>query len=178
MALFSLLYRASSDWESSLRAEPIRPPHDEDLAYGSKYVMPKRPLGFQRKPSMTDSSTRLSALNCCKAPDPAPVRQTATRSPGCICSLTNLPSELRTSAMLLKERPRSSTISTMVRRTSSGRSCASGGGGKVATELGEGFSRAALSSAALDTDRKSTRLNSSHLGISYAVFCLKKQKIL
>src|SRR5438045_4448017 len=24
------------------------------------------------------------------------------------------------------------------------------------------------------TDRKSTRLNSSHLGISYAVFCLKK----
>src|ERR1039458_4460355 len=24
-------------------------------------------------------------------------------------------------------------------------------------------------------DRKSTRLNSSHLGISYAVFCLKKQ---
>src|SRR5262245_63101414 len=26
------------------------------------------------------------------------------------------------------------------------------------------------------TDRKSTRLNSSHLGISYAVFCLKKNK--
>src|ERR1039458_10619812 len=25
-------------------------------------------------------------------------------------------------------------------------------------------------------DRKSTRLNSSHLGISYAVFCLKKHK--
>src|ERR1035438_7468559 len=28
-----------------------------------------------------------------------------------------------------------------------------------------------------DTDRKSTRLNSSHLGISYAVFCLKKSKL-
>src|SRR5205814_5086735 len=28
-----------------------------------------------------------------------------------------------------------------------------------------------------DEDRKSTRLNSSHLGISYAVFCLKKKKI-
>src|ERR1039457_4536138 len=28
---------------------------------------------------------------------------------------------------------------------------------------------------AADTDRKSTRLNSSHLVISYAVFCLKKQ---
>src|ERR1035441_9358851 len=25
-----------------------------------------------------------------------------------------------------------------------------------------------------ESDRKSTRLNSSHLGISYAVFCLKK----
>src|SRR5258705_4435160 len=30
--------------------------------------------------------------------------------------------------------------------------------------------------AARETDRKSTRLNSSHLGISYAVFCLKKKK--
>src|SRR5437899_5308486 len=29
----------------------------------------------------------------------------------------------------------------------------------------------------LSEDRKSTRLNSSHLGISYAVFCLKKKKI-
>src|SRR5436309_4347987 len=30
--------------------------------------------------------------------------------------------------------------------------------------------------AALDGDRKSTRLNSSHVKISYAVFCLKKKK--
>src|ERR1039458_4537021 len=30
----------------------------------------------------------------------------------------------------------------------------------------------------LRIDRKSTRLNSSHLGISYAVFCLKKKKII
>src|SRR2546426_3259422 len=30
--------------------------------------------------------------------------------------------------------------------------------------------------AALVLDRKSTRLNSSHLVISYAVFCLKKKK--
>src|SRR5256885_4315286 len=28
-----------------------------------------------------------------------------------------------------------------------------------------------------DADRKSTRLNSSHLVISYAVFCLKKKKV-
>src|SRR2546430_16163824 len=30
--------------------------------------------------------------------------------------------------------------------------------------------------ACLDRDRKSTRLNSSHSQISYAVFCLKKKK--
>src|SRR3989442_11015627 len=30
----------------------------------------------------------------------------------------------------------------------------------------------------LDRDRKSTRLNSSHVRISYAVFCLKKKKQL
>src|SRR5256885_2335227 len=30
--------------------------------------------------------------------------------------------------------------------------------------------------ALVDADRKSTRLNSSHLVISYAVFCLKKKK--
>src|SRR5699024_11927327 len=29
----------------------------------------------------------------------------------------------------------------------------------------------------LQLDRKSTRLNSSHVSISYAVFCLKKKKI-
>src|SRR5258705_3653437 len=33
-----------------------------------------------------------------------------------------------------------------------------------------------LVSCRLRIDRKSTRLNSSHLGISYAVFCLKKKK--
>src|SRR5690349_23454973 len=32
------------------------------------------------------------------------------------------------------------------------------------------------STSARDTDRKSTRLNSSHVEISYAVFCLKKKK--
>src|SRR3712207_8182551 len=29
----------------------------------------------------------------------------------------------------------------------------------------------------IETDRKSTRLNSSHANISYAVFCLKKKQI-
>src|SRR3989454_8631266 len=34
-----------------------------------------------------------------------------------------------------------------------------------------------LASTTLNRDRKSTRLNSSHLVISYAVFCLKKKNI-
>src|SRR5262245_62708159 len=36
--------------------------------------------------------------------------------------------------------------------------------------------RRAGAPSASTRDRKSTRLNSSHLGISYAVFCLKKKK--
>src|SRR3712207_7712971 len=37
--------------------------------------------------------------------------------------------------------------------------------------------RASQQHAPLRRDRKSTRLNSSHANISYAVFCLKKKKI-
>src|SRR3712207_7633365 len=36
--------------------------------------------------------------------------------------------------------------------------------------------RLARGEAAVELDRKSTRLNSSHANISYAVFCLKKKK--
>src|ERR1035438_10307169 len=36
--------------------------------------------------------------------------------------------------------------------------------------------KAAGTGTGIEIDRKSTRLNSSHLGISYAVFCLKKKK--
>src|SRR5205814_9267637 len=39
-----------------------------------------------------------------------------------------------------------------------------------------GVGEAEESGQPCDGDRKSTRLNSSHLGISYAVFCLKKKK--
>src|SRR5436853_1577787 len=44
----------------------------------------------------------------------------------------------------------------------------------VPRELEDVLRRALRSDPA--EDRKSTRLNSSHLGISYAVFCLKKKK--
>src|ERR1035438_10843825 len=39
-----------------------------------------------------------------------------------------------------------------------------------------GAERDVAQRAQLHIDRKSTRLNSSHLGISYAVFCLKKKR--
>src|SRR2546427_7942007 len=43
--------------------------------------------------------------------------------------------------------------------------------------LGQSMSRQELSQhSGLSSDRKSTRLNSSHSQISYAVFCLKKKK--
>src|SRR5438477_4486721 len=37
--------------------------------------------------------------------------------------------------------------------------------------------RLAAASRARTRDRKSTRLNSSHMSISYAVFCLKKKRL-
>src|SRR3712207_8396515 len=40
-----------------------------------------------------------------------------------------------------------------------------------------GWLRGKLGDDASAPDRKSTRLNSSHANISYAVFCLKKKKI-
>src|SRR4051812_49605627 len=41
----------------------------------------------------------------------------------------------------------------------------------------QGGRTARLASPVWTTDRKSTRLNSSHMSISYAVFCLNKQKL-
>src|SRR3712207_8723950 len=52
----------------------------------------------------------------------------------------------------------------------------------VGSALGvhDGFDRGGVAGGGgqggLDLDRKSTRLNSSHANISYAVFCLKKKK--
>src|SRR3712207_8729750 len=51
--------------------------------------------------------------------------------------------------------------------------------GRVAELDGPGLDAAMNELAELqELDRKSTRLNSSHANISYAVFCLKKQSIL
>src|SRR5690606_41283766 len=42
--------------------------------------------------------------------------------------------------------------------------------------LGEALESMVRPGATVNEDRKSTRLNSSHVKISYAVFCLKKKK--
>src|SRR5437899_8983949 len=48
-------------------------------------------------------------------------------------------------------------------------------GGEARHEAPAGGGASFVVTLPVSTDRKSTRLNSSHLGISYAVFCLKKK---
>src|SRR3712207_7010264 len=52
--------------------------------------------------------------------------------------------------------------------------------GRVARDVGEDaqLDLAVVGAQQAGVDRKSTRLNSSHANISYAVFCLKKKIIL
>src|SRR5260221_5149345 len=60
----------------------------------------------------------------------------------------------------------------VARRVPGGRA-ARGGSVEIDADLGDGHGRPLTGS---EVDRKSTRLNSSHTVISYAVFCLKKKK--
>src|SRR5256886_13378913 len=53
--------------------------------------------------------------------------------------------------------------------------CADGAGGSDGTAHGDAAGRERESVDGPGQDRKSTRLNSSHSQISYAVFCLKKK---
>src|SRR5699024_12234250 len=46
----------------------------------------------------------------------------------------------------------------------------------AAVQKGDVLEISAKENVTLGQDRKSTRLNSSHVSISYAVFCLKKKK--
>src|SRR5205814_9522091 len=87
-------------------------------------------------------------------------------------TLFRSPSELM---FLLREHARTGDADArdMVLRTL--RSMALGG---MRDHIGGGFHRYSVDAGwrVPHLDRKSTRLNSSHLGISYAVFCLKKKK--
>src|SRR5258705_10651801 len=70
--------------------------------------------------------------------------------------------------LMIRRPPRSTLFpyTTLFRSSPDGRHALSGG-------LDQ---RVLLWDVETGQDRKSTRLNSSHLGISYAVFCLKKKK--
>src|SRR3712207_6989086 len=57
-----------------------------------------------------------------------------------------------------------------------GRSCSTIGGIGVSGQDTCAAAAGACTSSPSTPDRKSTRLNSSHANISYAVFCLKKNK--
>src|SRR3712207_7958678 len=59
-------------------------------------------------------------------------------------------------------------------RAGSGRAAATAGGRRGVA--GVAARRRGVGRARPEVDRKSTRLNSSHANISYAVFCLKKKK--
>src|ERR1035438_10666669 len=74
------------------------------------------------------------------------------------CAIIVLPKPLRPTRTRLRVSPRKSSVNA---RSIMSRSI---------------FVGQDQSKSAMGLDRKSTRLNSSHLGISYAVFCLKKKK--
>src|SRR3712207_7489317 len=87
---------------------------------------------------------------------------------------------------MIRRPPRSTLFpyTTLFRSTScslakSGSTCASGMVWKAvshAANHGYSHSSGIEMTSASARDRKSTRLNSSHANISYAVFCLKKKK--
>src|SRR2546428_6810885 len=80
---------------------------------------------------------------------------------------------------MIRRPPRSTLFpyTTLFRSTSQ---CYNSRGGKyfkqTTVKLGREWNGAGYVSFPVEIDRKSTRLNSSHDQISYAVFCLKKKK--
>src|SRR2546426_12743939 len=74
--------------------------------------------------------------------------------------------------LMIRRPPRSTLFpyTTLFRSTSRGSPCRGRAGAPCRRPAG------ATATRACHRDRKSTRLNSSHLVISYAVFCLKKKK--
>src|SRR3712207_7437808 len=85
---------------------------------------------------------------------------------------------------MIRRPPRSTLFPyTTLFRSGGGRARAFGGRGDGAGEggadlRGAGYPEEVHGEHPARPDRKSTRLNSSHANISYAVFCLKKKKEL
>src|SRR5437899_9729803 len=77
---------------------------------------------------------------------------------------------------MIRRPPRSTLFpyTTLFRSISAGKSA--GTRCKIANRAQADRRAGVESGGVCKRDRKSTRLNSSHLGISYAVFCLKKKK--
>src|SRR5256885_16510904 len=75
--------------------------------------------------------------------------------------------------LMIRRPPRSTLFpyTTLFRSRAPDPAVRAGRGGRGADPAG-----ASGRTGGRDADRKSTRLNSSHLVISYAVFCLKKKK--
>src|SRR2546430_13460736 len=79
--------------------------------------------------------------------------------------------------LMIRRPPRSTLFPYTTLFRSRGRSERSSGALRARRRRGElGRADPAGSDARWPVDRKSTRLNSSHSQISYAVFCLKKKK--
>src|SRR5256885_5633259 len=81
---------------------------------------------------------------------------------------------------MIRRPPRSTLFpyTTLFRSTDRRRLHAHGLGTAVADLRDPGAAAVPAGAGGPDGDRKSTRLNSSHLVISYAVFCLKKKNKL
>src|SRR5258707_4801459 len=78
---------------------------------------------------------------------------------------------------MIRRPPRSTLFPyTTLFRSDLGRTALTGAATPARASTGCGTARFASVSRLPQRDRKSTRLNSSHANISYAVFCLKKKK--
>src|SRR5256885_17167521 len=77
--------------------------------------------------------------------------------------------------LMIRRPPRSTLFPYTTLFRSGRRSRPAAGTRRAGEELPGGLERAQAERAGDQADRKSTRLNSSHLVISYAVFCLKKK---
>src|SRR3712207_8890039 len=79
---------------------------------------------------------------------------------------------------MIRRPPRSTLFPyTTLFRSAVGRSSLDADAPRSADHWGSRGSSGPLDAPEPEADRKSTRLNSSHANISYAVFCLKKKKL-